>query len=788
MAEIIVEPTALSKVIPLKFKINDVDVPKTTQLSTNKQFNTTDTDAWFSFELDGLASTNGTYDLTLINLDDKSIFHHDNVLFAALPFHYRLNSSEDITLNEIRHAGRWIGQLVVTMGNGDTTSRQFGFNISGHILDGQDAQVILLSDYQALVNTINLAKDDLAQYNVDYAALLVDIAAAEDARVTAYNQLLADQQANIEAFDVALDEGIVAANLATKLQDFEATNNSRLLSAEQQLADIAQISAGDFASDIAKTPNGGRLLLKNGGNYLMNGNIYIDKDITIDGNNAIITGDGKIFAKSNFTIQNTTFEKVTLQLESVGKTIKIVGNWFVNSADNAIESWSNHKTLIIEDNELEGSAISTEANKNLNNSGSFFYHGSGEIEFLRIKNNKGGRIGGGTAIFLTGSYPDFEISDNTLETMAQRGIGFWETEYAKGIVTRNKIIGCGLLNTKPTGTNNGVGAGVGCNAIYTNGNTQDVDVWENYIENVYENGIEGVFRSVKRNTIINTGIDLINYPTPSYEGVFIRSNSVVEDNTIINPKGNGIYCFYPSEGSEVHKNIEIRRNRITRESNEGGGICFRGKNTLEDVVIEDNRIDNFAYGIEKPPGGVHRLKVGRNHITNFQTYFAYAQGQGVNWFADTDGENVLMDGVFNEWTSPDTLTAWGKGNATLSRVEVKNKYNVHVLATDNYNGRITQKLYLPPKKKGRYFLLKITAKGNNPISIRLLPLLLDNTTTNSGTYSSTLSGVSDVDMKTFYIVTDYLGKAQLEICNSGLMGSWIEVSEVRGYLIDQSEL
>ena len=129
MAEIIVEPTALSKVIPLKFKINDVDVPKTTQLSTNKQFNTTDTDAWFSFELDGLASTNGTYDLTLINLDDKSIFHHDNVLFAAHPFHYRLNSSEDITLNEIRHAGRWIGQLVVTMGNGDTTSRQFDFII-----------------------------------------------------------------------------------------------------------------------------------------------------------------------------------------------------------------------------------------------------------------------------------------------------------------------------------------------------------------------------------------------------------------------------------------------------------------------------------------------------------------------------------------------------------------------------------------------------------------------------------------------------------------------------------
>ena len=261
MAEIIAEPTALSKVIALKFKINDVDVPKTTQLPTNKQFNTTDTDAWFTFELDGLATTNGTYNLTLINLDDKSIFHHADVLFAALPFHYKLNSSEDVTLNEIRHAGRWLGQLVVTLSNGDTTARQFGFNIAGHILDGQDAQVILLSDYQALINTINLAKDDLAQYNIDFAALIADVTTAENARGTAYNQLLADQQANIEAFDVALDEGIVAANLATKLQDFETTNNSRLLSAEQQLAEkrnkFEAIMMEDLHTEVKSAMTGG---------------------------------------------------------------------------------------------------------------------------------------------------------------------------------------------------------------------------------------------------------------------------------------------------------------------------------------------------------------------------------------------------------------------------------------------------------------------------------------------------------------------------------------------------
>ena len=237
MAEIIVEPTALSKVIPLKFKINDVDVPKTTQLSTNKQFNTTDTDAWFTFELDGLAATNGTYDLTLINLDDKSIFHHDHVLFPTLPFHYKLNSSEDVTLNEIRHAGRWLGQLVVTLSNGDTTARQFGFNIAGHILDGQDAQVILLSDYQALINTINLAKDDLAQYNVDYAALIADVDAKEALR----------QQAEIDraaTFGALVESEMVAQNVATKLAEKEATFAPRMLSLESELADVAeQLSA-----------------------------------------------------------------------------------------------------------------------------------------------------------------------------------------------------------------------------------------------------------------------------------------------------------------------------------------------------------------------------------------------------------------------------------------------------------------------------------------------------------------------------------------------------------------
>ena len=65
---------------------------------------------------------------------------------------------------------------------------------------------------------------------------------AEDAREVTYNALVADVQANVDAFDVALEDGIVAENLAVKLAEKEATYAPRLTSAEQQLADIELIA------------------------------------------------------------------------------------------------------------------------------------------------------------------------------------------------------------------------------------------------------------------------------------------------------------------------------------------------------------------------------------------------------------------------------------------------------------------------------------------------------------------------------------------------------------------
>ncbi len=182
MAEILLEPSSRSKIIPLSFDLNDTSASNAAQLMTKRQFNTADTDAWFQISLDDFVDTAGSFDITLFNLNDKSVFNHTGKPFTTNPFYYKLDSGSDETTNEIRHAGRWIGQIVVTLANGDSATRKFIFDIEGHILDGADVQTILLEDYNALIATINTLKDLLTQYNVDYAALLVDVTTAEGVR------------------------------------------------------------------------------------------------------------------------------------------------------------------------------------------------------------------------------------------------------------------------------------------------------------------------------------------------------------------------------------------------------------------------------------------------------------------------------------------------------------------------------------------------------------------------------------------------------------------------------
>ena len=238
MAEILLKPSSLSKIIPLSFDLNDTNASNAAQLMTKRQFNTADTDAWFEVNLEGFVDTSGSFDITLFNLNDKSVFNHTGKPFTTNPFYYKLDSESDETTNEIRHAGRWIGQIVVTLANGDSATRKFIFDIEGHILDGADIQTILLEDYNALIATITASKDELTQYNVDYAALIADVTAAKEVM----NQAEITRQIT---FDALVDSEMIAQNVEIKLAEKEATFAPRMLSVEQQLADTqADLQAG----------------------------------------------------------------------------------------------------------------------------------------------------------------------------------------------------------------------------------------------------------------------------------------------------------------------------------------------------------------------------------------------------------------------------------------------------------------------------------------------------------------------------------------------------------------
>ena len=206
--------TPLSKVIEINFNLTETINTLLANARTGKRFNTADTDAWFEFGFTDANIQNGTFNLTLINLKDESKFEHEGIAFNSNPFYYKLDSGADMQTNEIKHAGTWIGQLVVTLANGKSATQKFMFDIESHILDGTVASVTMLEGYSVLMAQIENAKELLDQYNIDYAALLADL---------------------------------------------EAIYYSRLLSVKQQLADIATLSTSAFPRNVGETEDGPRI-------------------------------------------------------------------------------------------------------------------------------------------------------------------------------------------------------------------------------------------------------------------------------------------------------------------------------------------------------------------------------------------------------------------------------------------------------------------------------------------------------------------------------------------------
>lgn len=223
LPEIVLEmPGINSKVIEVIF--DPLNTKKTTVINTSESFFTTDTDAWLEFTATGLTNATGTYSLVLRNRNDGSVFQHVGDMVDGKAYY-------KIPAQEIRHAGRWIGQMYVTLENGQTTAAQFSFRVDGHILDGKDVRETVVEDFQTLMAQLQGVK---GQAEIDLADLKADLSLS----TAEAEQLLADTQELKLIYDELLETGVLQTNINEKLTELETTYAPRLTTNEQSVVSL----------------------------------------------------------------------------------------------------------------------------------------------------------------------------------------------------------------------------------------------------------------------------------------------------------------------------------------------------------------------------------------------------------------------------------------------------------------------------------------------------------------------------------------------------------------------
>ena len=256
------KPTENSKVITIEFEAKKTN--KVSTKDTNQQLYTTDTDAWFEFKETSLEGANGTYSVVFINRDDGSIFQRTGDVVNGVAYY-------KIPHQEIRHAGAWRGQIVYTLSNGDTTSREFGYDVKGHILDGKDVREIIVEDFETLMSQLRSMKENA---EVELANLTQELRNTaeqnETDRQAFFNDLVEDinefeenerqrvlnEQAreSAESERVSNEEERIANEQARELAESERTRNSEVvaISSEQDKPIIAEMGEALLEYDTGK--------------------------------------------------------------------------------------------------------------------------------------------------------------------------------------------------------------------------------------------------------------------------------------------------------------------------------------------------------------------------------------------------------------------------------------------------------------------------------------------------------------------------------------------------------
>lgn len=242
------KPTELSKVITVKF--SPLDTGMTSTANTRRSFYTTDTDAWVVFEIENMEAPNGEYSLVLYNKSDGSIFQRTGDIVSGAAY-YKIEEEE------IKHAGDWVGQVVITLANGKTTTSRFSFNVAGHLLDGKDVRQIVIQDFETLMKQLNGLKDDA---EIDFRTLKNDIEEAQRVaeqneleRVSAENERKQAELSREETYDSKVDAAIVGADVVTKVDDKVAELSPTIQNVTAQLAQKVGVGTKAELEDLSGT-------------------------------------------------------------------------------------------------------------------------------------------------------------------------------------------------------------------------------------------------------------------------------------------------------------------------------------------------------------------------------------------------------------------------------------------------------------------------------------------------------------------------------------------------------
>ncbi|MHC1681569.1 MAG: right-handed parallel beta-helix repeat-containing protein [Clostridiaceae bacterium] len=339
-------------------------------------------------------------------------------------------------------------------------------------------------------------------------------------------------------------------------------------------------------ADIQTALTSGKNVLIKSGEYFITSLTGISSNIIIKGeNNVIINGLNKMSISitnlQNVQFNNITFKNMGNMTFKNSKNLKFTNCKFVNFENNGVilDVFNNIEIINCKFSNIASTAI----NPTWQGMGLYVVSGTG----FKVSNSEFYKTYGHAAIFLVNT--SFYISNNNIHDTFYRGIELFEASNS-GTIYNNNIYNCGSINT----TN----SGVGCNGIYGD-SASNVIVKYNKISNVIENAIEGNFKTIEKNTINGTGIDMKNHPTPSGEGIYIPGAANVVGNTIKNSYGPGIKQYSTSTIS----NVNIISNYIENCLNSDYAIDLNSETGYSNIKIINNVASKETYCIglrEKP--------------------------------------------------------------------------------------------------------------------------------------------------------------------------------------------